>query len=77
MSDLSALEQFLRTDPLDVGCEQVLAVLHIYVDLALGDASNTEAALRYPGVVAHLLACGPCTDDMAGLMIAAGGAMST
>jgi hypothetical protein len=74
MSDYSALDRFLRTDPRDVGCEQALAVLHIYVDLVLDDSSGSEAALRYPGVAAHLLACGPCADDFQGLLIAAGGA---
>jgi hypothetical protein len=72
MSDYSALDRFLRTDPRDVGCEQALAVLHIYVDLILDDPSGSDAALRYPGVAAHLLACGPCADDFQGLLAAAG-----
>jgi hypothetical protein len=73
MSEHSALTAFLRTDPRDVGCEQALAVLHIFVDLALDDPSGSEAAMRYPGVVAHLLACGPCADDFHGLLAAASG----
>jgi hypothetical protein len=72
MSDHGALERFLRTDPRDVGCEQALAVLHTYVDLVLDDASGNEAALRYPGVEAHLLACGPCAEDFHGLLATAG-----
>lgn len=75
MSDYSALDRFLLTDPRDVGCEQALAVLHIYVDLVLDDPCGSNAALRYPGVAAHLLACGPCTDDFHGLLTAAGGAL--
>lgn len=71
MSGHSALERFLRTDPRDVGCAQALAVLHIYVDLVLDDPSGSEATLRYPGVAAHLLACGPCADDFDGLLAAA------
>jgi hypothetical protein len=68
MSDYGALERFLRTDPRDVGCEQALAVLHIYVDLVLDEPAGSDAALRYPGVAAHLLACGPCSDDYEGLL---------
>ncbi len=31
MSDRERLERFLRTDPRDVGCDEAMAVLHIYV----------------------------------------------
>jgi hypothetical protein len=67
MSDLERLDRFLRTDPRDVGCDEVLAVLHVYVDLV---ATGEDAAGRYPGVAAHLLACGPCSEDFAGLLLA-------
>ena len=30
---MDALERFLRTDPRDVGCDRVMAFLHVYVDL--------------------------------------------
>ena len=70
MSDLERLERFLRADPRDAGCDEAMAVLHIYVDLIVtgGDASE-----RYPGVAAHLLACGPCAEDFTGLLAAAAG----
>ncbi|HVX46306.1 MAG TPA: hypothetical protein VHC49_20610 [Mycobacteriales bacterium] len=71
MNDWAELEQFLRTDPADVGCERAMQVLHVYVDLVLDDASGAEAARRFPGVAAHLLACGPCTEDYQGLLAAA------
>jgi hypothetical protein len=67
MSDLGRLEQFLRTDPWDVGCDEALAVLHIYVEAV---AAGGDAAARYPGVAAHLAACGPCAEDFAGLLLA-------
>jgi len=70
MSDPGALEKFLRTDPRDVGCDQAMAVLHIYVDLV---AAGEDAAGRYPGVAAHLRACGPCGEDFAGLLLAVTG----
>jgi len=67
MSNLERLERFLRTDPRDVGCAEAMAVLHIYVDLV---ADGQDAADRYPGVAAHLAACGPCEDDYNGLLFA-------
>jgi len=51
----------------DVGCGEAIAVLHAYVDLV---AAGQDAAARYPGVAAHLAACGPCGDDFAGLLAA-------
>ena len=62
------LDSFLRTDPRDVGCEQALAVLHTYVDLVLEGERPEE---RFPGVAAHLRACGPCNEDYEGLLEAA------
>ena len=70
MSELGRLEGFLRADPRDVGCDEAMAVLHIYVDLA---ARGGDAAGRYPGVAAHLAACGPCGEDFAALLAAVAG----
>jgi hypothetical protein len=67
MSDLDRLERFLRADPRDVGCDEAMAILHVYVDLV---AAGQDAAGRYPGVAAHLAACGPCGEDYAGLLAA-------
>ena len=67
MSDLDMLDRFLRTDPRDVGCGEAMAVLHIYADLAAG---GHDPAARYPGVGAHLAACGPCSENFAGLLAA-------
>jgi hypothetical protein len=70
MSERDRLDRFLRTDPRDVGCDEAMAVLHIYVDLA---AAGGDPAERYPGVAAHLTACGPCAEDFTGLLMAAAG----
>jgi len=67
MSDLGRLERFLRTDPWDVGCDEALAVLHVYVEAV---AAGGDAPARYPGIAAHLAACGPCAEDFAGLLLA-------
>ena len=60
-----ALDQFLTTDPADVGCDEALAVMHVYVELL---AAGEDAEARHPGVAAHLRACGPCGDDYDGLL---------
>jgi hypothetical protein len=70
MSDQERLDRFLSTDPRDVGCDEAMALLHIYVDLIV---DGGDAAERYPGVAAHLLACGPCAEDFAGLLAAVAG----
>ncbi len=69
MTGWSALDQFLATDPRDVGCDQALQILHIYVELVDEHAPGV-AADRYPGVAAHLAACGPCGEDFQGLLAA-------
>ena len=67
MNGRPALERFLRTDPRDVGCEQAMEMLHVYAELM---ASGEPAEQRYPGVAAHLQACGPCGEDFEGLLAA-------
>ena len=67
MSDWTALDRVLRTDPRDVGCERAMQILHVYVELI---ASGHDAAERLPGVAAHLAACGPCSEDFHGLLAA-------
>jgi hypothetical protein len=70
MNERETLERFLRTGPRDVGCDEAMAVLHVYVDLV---AASQDAAARYPGVTVHLAARGPCGDDFAGLPAAVTG----
>jgi hypothetical protein len=67
MSRWPELERFLRTDPRDVGCDEAIAVLHAYVDLV---AAGADVAQQHPGIAAHLQACGPCSEDFAGLLAA-------
>jgi hypothetical protein len=67
MNAWTALDRFLRTDPRDVGCAEAMELLHVYAELAATDAS---AAHRYPGITAHLAACGPCGEDFDGLLAA-------
>jgi len=71
MDNWTVLDRFLRTDPQDIGCEQAMGLLHVYVDLVVADAA--AAAGRFPGVVTHLRACGPCQEDFEGLLAAVSG----
>jgi len=70
MNGWPALDRFLQTDPRDVGCAEAMELLHVYVELVAADAS---AAQRYPGIAAHLHACGPCSEDFDGLLAAVSG----
>jgi hypothetical protein len=67
MNGPPALDRFLRTDPRDVGCAQAMEMLHVYAELM---ASGEPAQQRYPGIAAHLEACGPCGEDFEGLLAA-------
>ncbi|MGH3282121.1 MAG: hypothetical protein ACRDNW_23710 [Trebonia sp.] len=68
MNSWAALDRFLRTDPRDAGCDQAMELLHVYAELAVTDPRGAEQ--RYPGVAAHLQACGPCAEDLEGLLAA-------
>ncbi|GHH77101.1 hypothetical protein GCM10018793_24320 [Streptomyces sulfonofaciens] len=61
------LRLFLETDPRDVGCERAMELLHVYVELRAAGQAPEE---RYPGIAAHLRACGPCSDEYEGLLAA-------
>jgi hypothetical protein len=70
MNGRSELDRFLQTDPRDVGCDEAMRLLNVYVDLIARDAM---AAQRFPGITAHLHACGPCSEDFHGLLAAVTG----
>jgi hypothetical protein len=61
------IERFLATDPRDVGCDETMAVLHLYAEMK---AAGIDAAAHFPGLAAHLTACGPCAEDAEGLLAA-------
>ena len=65
MSGRRELDEFLRTDPHDVGCSRAMALLPIYADLVV---TGEPAEQRYPGIAAHLHACGPCGGDFEALL---------
>ena len=63
----AALDQFLATDPADVGCDRALELLHAYVELVV---AGEDPERRHPGIAAHLRSCGPCLEDFQGLLAA-------
>ena len=67
MNSRAVLDRFLAADPHDVGCAEAMEMLHVYVDLV---ASGGPAEQRYPGIAAHLSACGPCGEDFEALLAA-------
>ena len=70
MNGWAALDRFLQTDPRDVGCAEAMDMLHAYADLV---AAGVQAEQRYPGLAAHLRACGPCGEDFEGLLVVIAG----
>ena len=67
MNGWPRVDRFLRTDPRDVGCEEAMELLHVYVELV---AARRPAQRTLPGIAAHLRACGPCSEDFEGLLAA-------
>ncbi|AGL18045.1 hypothetical protein [Actinoplanes sp. N902-109] len=63
---MSSLYEFLQVDPRDPGCDEAMAVLHVYAERIIADPA--AAGRLFPGVTAHLQSCGPCGVDLAGLM---------
>jgi len=61
------IERLLAADPGDAGCDEVMAVMDVYVDLR---AAGLDPEARHPGVAAHLPACDTCTDHVRGLLAA-------
>ena len=60
-------EQFLTTDPRDVGCDAAMGIMHVYVELL---AEGVDPIEKFPGMSAHLNACEACAEDVQGLLAA-------
>ncbi len=67
MTGWAGLDRLLSTDPADAGCGHAMELLHVYAELL---AAGQDAARHHPDVAAHLSACGPCAQDLAGLLAA-------
>jgi hypothetical protein len=63
----NALEEFLATNQVDSGCARALELLDVYADQLAAGARPEE---RFPDLAAHLAVCGPCAEDLEGLLAA-------
>ena len=61
------LDAFLETDSRDAGCDVTMEMLDVYAELL---AMGSDPSERFPSLRAHLRACGPCAEDLAGLLAA-------
>ena len=68
MRDLGRLDDLLRAEDGDAGCDAGVPILDAYVDLELG-GENPSA--RFPGTAIHLRTCAGCRADHDGLLEAA------
>ena len=65
MTGWESLRNFLSIDPVDAGCAETFRLLDRYVEREL---ARGDARLAFPGVAAHLDVCGPCAEDVRGLL---------
>ena len=70
MTGWETLRRFLDTDPADAGCAETFRLLDVYVEREL---ARGDARLAFPRVAAHLDVCGPCVEDVRGLLVAIAG----
>jgi hypothetical protein len=68
MTDKISLDELLRADPTDPGCDAGVEIIDEYVELEL---AGKDAAAHYPGLAAHLRSCPACRLDHHGILDAA------
>jgi hypothetical protein len=62
------VDRMLSTDPADSGCGAAMDLLNVYAELCVVDPAAAGGA--YPAVAVHLEQCGPCAEDLIGLLAA-------
>ncbi|MGN6606390.1 MAG: hypothetical protein ACTHMS_05185 [Jatrophihabitans sp.] len=67
MTGWTPLDRLLEVDPRDAGCAHAMKVLAAYAELEATEGRDA-ASVAHPAVAAHLRACGPCRDDLDGLL---------
>ena len=65
MNEEVRLEDLLRADPADHGCDVVAPLFGPYVEMQL---SGHDPADRFPEVTIHLRGCAACREDIEGLI---------
>jgi hypothetical protein len=62
-----SFRKFLSTDPADAGCAETFRLADRYVER---EFARGDARLAFPRVAVHLNVCGPCAEDVRGLLAA-------
>jgi hypothetical protein len=68
MTGKISLQELLRANPADPGCQAGFEVLDQYIELEL---AGEDAAAQFPGVAVHLRSCPECRLDHDGILDAA------
>ena len=68
MTDFHELDELLRSEPGDAGCEAGVSIMDQYVELELRGEDPSE---YFPGTAIHLRACPGCRADHDGVLEAA------
>jgi hypothetical protein len=68
MTDLDRLDELLRAEEGDAGCDAGVPILDEYVEMEL---RGEDPAQRFPGTAIHLRVCSGCRSDHDGLLEAA------
>jgi hypothetical protein len=68
MTDLDRLDELLRAEEGDAGCDAGVPILDEYVEMEL---RGEDPAQRFPGTAIHLRVCSGCRADHDGLLEAA------
>lgn len=59
------LDACVQANPRDAGCDEAMEMMDVCADLL---AAGGDPADRYPGLHAHFMECGPCAQDLEGLL---------
>ncbi|WP_037496316.1 hypothetical protein [Solirubrobacter soli] len=65
---MTELDELLRAEEADAGCEAGVPIMDQYVEIELGGGDPAE---RFPGTAIHLRVCPACRADHDGLLEAA------
>jgi hypothetical protein len=68
MSEIPTLDELLRSQAGDAGCNAGIPIMDQYVELEL---RGEDPSLQFPGTAAHLRGCAGCRADHDGVLEAA------
>ena len=65
MTDDTHLQDLLRSEDRDPGCDAGIEIFEAYIELEL---AGEDPGMTYPGTAIHLRACAACRQDHDGLV---------